>query len=54
MTTELTSDQQKLYEIFELARRAPPELGHTPRKATDALLTSKKSPTDLKIVGNSG
>jgi len=33
MTTELTGHQTQLYQIFGLARRAPKELGHTPKPA---------------------
>jgi len=33
MTTELTGHQRQLYELFSLARWAPKELGHTPKRA---------------------
>ncbi|HET6188773.1 MAG TPA: pyridoxamine 5'-phosphate oxidase, partial [Trebonia sp.] len=39
-TTELTRDQQTLYNIFELTRWAP-DLDHTPRRTTAPSLTSQ-------------
>jgi hypothetical protein len=43
MTTELTGDQHELHEIFDLAKWAPPKLGHTPKRSTEAHLTSRNS-----------
>jgi hypothetical protein len=40
MTTELTGDQPALHEMFGLDRRAPRNLGHTPKPASAAHLTS--------------
>ena len=42
MTTELTGDQPALHEIFSLDRRAPRNLGHTPKPVPAAHLTSGK------------
>src|ERR1017187_7863893 len=40
MTTELTGDQPALHEMFGLDRWAPRNLGHTPKPASAAHLTS--------------
>ena len=40
MTTELTGDQPTLHEMFGLDRWAPRNLGHTPKPASAAHLTS--------------
>jgi transposase len=40
MTTELTGDQPALHEMFALDRWAPRNLGHTPKPASTAHLTS--------------
>jgi transposase len=39
MTTELTGNQPALHEIFGLDRRAPRNLGHTPKPASASRLT---------------
>ena len=43
MTTELTADQRGLYEIFETSQAGTPKLGHTPKRANEAHLTSRNS-----------
>jgi transposase len=44
MTTELTGDQSALHEMFSLDRWAPRNLGHTPKPASAAHLTSGNGP----------